>query len=130
MPEPIVIADTSCFIVLSKIGELSLLRDVYGQVFTTVEIAIEFGEVLPDWVLVKSVSDNVRQQALERQIDRGEASAIAVALESPGSTVVLDDYKARKLAKSLGVSLTGTIGIVMRAKKNGIISSIKPILEK
>lgn len=114
MPEQIVIADTSCFIILSKIGELTLLRDVYGEVLTTVENVIEFGEVLPDWVIVKAVTDKGRQGALEKQIDRGEASAIALALEFPGATIVLDDYKARRLAKSLGISLTGTVGIIIR----------------
>lgn len=130
MPEQIVISDTSCFIVLTKIGELDLLRDLYGQVFTTVDVAIEFGQTLPDWVIVGIVKDKARQKALEKQVDQGEASAIALALESPNATVVLDDFKARKLAKNLGISFTGTIGIVMRAKTKGLISSIKPILEK
>lgn len=130
MPEQIIIADTSCFIVLTKVDELELLREVYGRVTTTVDIAIEFGEVLPSWVIVKNVIDSDKQQALERQIDQGEASATALALELPNSTVVLDDYKARKVAKSLGVSVTGTIGIIMRAKSKGIIPLIKPILEK
>ncbi len=130
MPEQIVIADTSCFIILTKVNELELLRQVYGQVKTTVDIAIEFGEVLHDWVIVNMVADSERQQALERQIDRGEASAIALALESPNSTVILDDYKARQVAKGLGIKFTGTIGIIMRAKHKGIILSIKPIFRK
>ncbi|WP_373512324.1 DUF3368 domain-containing protein [Persicitalea sp.] len=130
MPEQVLIADTSCFIVLVKVNELELLHKVYGEVTTTTDIAIEFGAVLPDWVTVKRVMNSDKQQAIEKQIDRGEASAIALALESPNSTVVLDDYKARKLAKSLGVRVTGTIGVIMRAKSKGIFSVIKPILEK
>jgi predicted nucleic acid-binding protein len=49
MPK-IIISDTSCFIILTKIGELELLHKVYGQITTTIDIAIEFGEALPDWV--------------------------------------------------------------------------------
>jgi len=47
MPKTI-IADTSCFIILSNIGELELLKDVYGHVTTTVDIAFEFGDTLPE----------------------------------------------------------------------------------
>ena len=64
------------------------------------------------------------------QIDKGESSAIALALEIPHSTVILDDYKARKIAERLGISFTGTVGVIIRAKLNGIVPSIKPLLEK
>jgi len=67
---------------------------------------------------------------LELQIDKGESSAIALALETPDSVVILDDYKARKIAERLGVTLTGTIGVIIKAKLNGTIPSIKPIIEK
>ncbi len=63
-------------------------------------------------------------------IDRGESSAIALALETPDSTIILDDYKARKIAHQLGLVFTGTLGVIIKAKLNGIITSIKPVLEK
>lgn len=126
----IIISDTSCFIILSKIGEMDLLEKVYGQVITTEEIAIEYGETLPVWVEVVSVKDKMRQQLLEFQIDKGESSAIALALEIPESTIILDDFKARKVAKQLGLTITGTLGVIIKAKLLGKIESIKPILEK
>ncbi len=64
------------------------------------------------------------------QVDKGEASAIALALETPGSTIILDDYKARKIAAQLGISFTGTIGVIIIAKLTGFIPSIKTVLEK
>jgi len=129
MPKTI-ISDTSCLIVLTNIGELDLLRKVYDSIVTTVDIAVEFGEPLPEWVIIEKVADKYRQQLLEMQIDRGESSAIALALETPDSTVILDDYRARKIAEQLGVSYTGTFGVIIKAKLNGAISSIKPILKK
>ncbi len=129
MPKTI-ISDTSCFIILTNIGELELLHKVYGEIITTIDIATEFGETLPDWVEIKKVTDTYKQRLLELQIDRGESSAIALALEIPGSTVILDDYKARKIASRLGINYTGTIGVIIKAKLLGIIPSIKPILEK
>lgn len=64
------------------------------------------------------------------QIDKGESSAIALALETPGSTIILDDNKARKIANQLGLTFTRTIGIVVKAKLVGHIPSIKPIIAK
>jgi len=129
MPK-IIISDTSCFIVLINIGELDLLHKVYGQITTTLDIAAEFGEILPDWIEIKSVNDKYKQKLLEMQIDKGESSAIALAIETPDSTLILDDCKARKIAEQLGLSYTGTIGVIIKAKLMGIISSIKPLLER
>ena len=125
-----IISDTSCFIILTNIGELELLHKVYGQIITTPEIAHEFGEPLPAWVEIAEVKDKYRQNILELQIDKGESSAIALALETTDSTVILDDYKARKIAERLGITLTGTIGVIIKAKLNGTIPSVKPLLEK
>lgn len=126
----IIISDTSCFIILSNIGELELLQKLYGQVFTTLDIAIEYGEKLPEWVEIATVADLQKQQLLEMQIDKGESSAIALALEYSNSTIILDDYKARKIAERLGIPFTGTIGVIIKAKLKGIIPSIKPLLAK
>ncbi len=52
MPKTI-ISDTSCFIILTKIGELDLLAKSYGNVITTIEVATEYGEFLPEWVEIK-----------------------------------------------------------------------------
>jgi len=125
-----IISDTSCFIILSNIGEMGLLCKVYSEVTTTPEIADEFGEKLPEWVIVSKVKDAAYQRILELQIDKGESSAIALALETPDSIVILDDYKARKIANSLNLPYVGTIGVIVKAKLLGIIPSIKPILDK
>jgi predicted nucleic acid-binding protein len=125
-----IISDASCFIVLSNIGEMELLHSLYSNVVTTPEIADEFGEKLPEWVIVSTVKDMTCQQVLELQIDKGESSAIALALETSDSVLILDDYKARKVAQSLNLSYIGTIGVIIKAKLSGIIPSVKPILNK
>jgi len=125
-----IISDTSCLIILSNIGEIELLKKVYGHVLTTVDIADEFGDKLPDWIEIVTVKDKIRQQLLEMQIDKGESSAIALALETTENTLILDDYKARKVAEQLGLNFTGTIGVIIKAKLSGEIESIKPILSK
>lgn len=123
-----IISDTSCLIILSNIGELELLHKLYGNITTTLDIATEYGEVLPEWIEIVNPADISKQRLLELQIDKGESSAIALALEIHDSTIILDDYKARKIASQLGLTYTGTIGIIVKAKLQGLIPSIKPIL--
>ena len=125
-----IISDTSCLIILSNIGELDLLHKVYGSILTTFEIAEEFGEHLPEWIEIVEVKDKIRQQVLELQIDKGESSAITLALEIPDSTLIIDDYKARRIAEQLHLSYTGTIGVIIKAKLIGILPSIKPVINK
>jgi predicted nucleic acid-binding protein len=126
----VIISDTSCLIILTNIGELELLRKLYGQITTTLDIASEYGDSLPEWIEIVNVTDKSKQQILELQIDKGESSAIALALEIPNSTIILDDYKARRIANQLGLNFTGTIGIIVKARLQGHIPSIKPILAK
>lgn len=130
MPNRVIISDPSCLIVLSKIEQLDLLQTVYGTIYTTQDIAMEFGEQQPKWIEICKVADIDKQRVLEIQIDKGESSAIALALESPNSTIILDDFKARKIADHLGLSYTGTIGVIVKAKLDGKILSIKPLLDK
>jgi len=126
----VVISDTSCLIILEKIGELNLLHKLYENVITTPQIAEEFGTELPFWIEIKEVSDKQKIKILETNLDKGEASAIALALEYENSLLILDDQKARKLATQLELTYTGTLGIIIAAKKKQIIPSIKPFIEK
>jgi len=97
----IVIADTSCFIVLEKIQQLPILQKIYLEVITTPEIQIEFANPLPNWVSIQSAKNSNLQQELESKLDRGEASAIALGLELPNSTIVLDDQRLVKLQNNI-----------------------------
>lgn len=130
MRDIIVIADTSCLIILSEIDELNLLRRLYGKILVTDEIAAEFKEPLPDWIILTKVNNKQKQYVLELQVDKGESSAIALAMELKDSLLILDDYKARKIAEQLGLSYTGTLGIIIKAKLTGLTPSVKALLEK
>jgi predicted nucleic acid-binding protein len=81
-------------------------------------------------VEVAKVANLDKQYFLETQIGKGESSAIALALETPDCMLVLDDYKARKIAAELGLPHTGTLGVIIKAKLIGVIPSVKPILQK
>ena len=126
----VVISDTSTLILFHKINELNLLQKVYGELITTSEVAIEFGENLPDWISVVDVIDKKYQLFLETQVYKGEASAIALASEFDNVLLLLDDLKARKLAMKLNFKITGTLGIIHKAKQMELIEFVKPIIDK
>ena len=67
---------------------------------------------------------------LETQVDYGEASAIALAAEYDDVLLLLDDLKARKLALRLKFKITGTLGVIHKAKQLSIITKVKPIIDK
>ncbi len=128
MPK-IVIPDTSTLILFYKIGHFDLLEKVYGKLLTTPEIAKEFGEELPNWIKVQSVTDKKYQNFLKTQLDLGEASAIALANELDNTLLLLDDLKARKLAVRLNFRITGALGIIHKAKQMAIIGRVKPLID-
>ncbi len=129
MPE-IIISDTSCIILLQKIGQLELLPKLYSQIFVTSLILKEFGGDLPAEIVVRDAQDLNLIRTLSLTVDQGEASAIALAFEIDDSILVLDDRKARKFASSLGLKLTGTLGILLKAKHLGVLPSMKQILDE
>lgn len=63
-------------------------------------------------------------------MDRGEASALAFAIEQDDCLLIIDDLKGRKYAQQLGVKITGSLGVIIDAKLSGHIQSVKSILEK
>ena len=130
MPNIIVIADTSCLIALSKIEAIELLKELYEEIYITEEIALEFGESLPEWIRIENVKNKTYQQLLDLYLDLGEASAIALALEKVDVLLILDDLKGRKEAEKLGFKITGTLGILFKAKKVGLIPELKSYIEK
>jgi len=123
--QEIIIADTSCLITLTRIGELNLLERLWHRIWITPEVAREYGGGLPDWIGIKEVEDKLRQRHFESVLDIGEASTIALALELPNSMVIIDEAKGRKVARENGVPIIGLLGILIQAKKQGLIQDVR-----
>jgi predicted nucleic acid-binding protein len=126
---PKLISTTSCLIVLSNVGQLDVLPGLYGTLIITPEVAAEFGQPLPEWVQVVSVSDSDKIQMIQGTLDLGEASTIALAIETADSLMILDDKKARRVAQDLDLQLTGTLGVIAKAYKGGLIFDIAKLIE-
>lgn len=125
-----VIADTSCLIIFDKIDEFKILKGVYNEVITTPEVLGEFGKPLPGWIIIEPVKDKKYQRFMEAQLDLGESSVIALAVEKGDVTLILDDLRARKLSRRLGLKYTGSLGVINKAKEIGVIDKIRPLIDK
>lgn len=122
------VSDSSCIIALAKIGRLDLLSKSFNTVSLPPAVQDEFGQNI-DWLIVKSIRNKALVNSLKTQIGDGEAEAIALAMELADVFIVLDDKKARRIAKQLELKVIGTVGLLLRAKKKSIVTEIKPILD-
>jgi predicted nucleic acid-binding protein len=126
----VIISDTSALIALYDIGEMELLPKIFDEIWVTPEVELEFNPTLPDWISVKPVKNQALKNEFEKAVDPGEASAIALAIETPGSQLLLDDKQGRKLAAAHHLPIIGTLGLLIEAKKRGVILEVRPYLEK
>jgi predicted nucleic acid-binding protein len=124
-----VITDTSVLIHLQNINRLKILRDIYQEITITPEISKEFGKPLPSWIKTETIKDKKYQDIINTQLDLGESSAIALAIEHNDSLLILDDLKERKLAQRIGLTFTGTLGVVNKAKELGLVDKIRPLID-
>lgn len=123
-----IVTDSTCLIGLERIGQLEILPVLFEPVLIPPEVQREFGLLLP-WLTVETPTDHALVTALKMLVDNGEAEAIALAHQR-GLRIILDDRRARSVGKRLGVSLIGTVGVLVRAKRSGVIPSLKAILQE
>ncbi len=126
----VIIADTSVLIALTNINELEILQKVYKTIAITPEVLNEFGETIPKWIKVEEVKDRKKIDILKLELDKGEASSLALAIEKNNCLLIIDERKGRKIAKRIGLNIIGLLGVLIKAKEQNIFSEIKPILEK
>lgn len=124
----IAVSDSACLIGLERIGRLDILSQSFETVFIPPAVQNEFGYSF-DWLVVKPLQNTDMARALQTQIDEGESEAITLAVELGNVLVVLDDKKARRIARQMDLKIIGTVGLLLRAKKKGIISEVKATLD-
>ena len=123
------VTNSTCLIGLERIKRLDILTQVFDTVLAPPAVAKEVQASL-DWLKVQTVANPSVVTALRTQMDEGEAEAIALALELSDVLLILDDKKARRVAQQMGMKVIGTVGMLLRAKRQGIITEVKPLFTK
>ena len=125
-----IISDSSCLISLTNINKLDILKKLFKEIIITPEVAAEYKEPLPDWIIKKDVNHkDLTIKIKESGLDIGESSSIALAMETKNSVLILVDDPARKFALKLGLKITGTIGVISQAYDQGHIESYESVCE-
>ncbi|WP_277485660.1 DUF3368 domain-containing protein [Catalinimonas alkaloidigena] len=106
-----------------------MLEKVYGKIGITEVVAKEFNRPIPEWIDIYSLKTSL-PASLKNALDPGEASAIALTKEYPNSLLIIDELKGRRVAKALGIEITGSLGVILAAKNKGLIPTVLPIIEK
>ncbi len=121
------VTNSACVIALERIGQLDLLPRVFARVFAPPAVRSELRTAAP-WLTIQAPASAPLVTALATQLGAGEAGAIALALEIGDAPVILDDKKARAVARRAGLSVIGTLGVLLLAKRQGILPRIEPVL--
>jgi len=124
-----VISDSACLIVLDRIDRIPLLYNLYDKIYIPDAVQKEFGKGI-EGLVVKTVQNTSLVKALRMTLGAGESESIALALELPDSIIVLDDHQARQAALEMGLAITGTIGMLLKAKEAGIVGDVRSVLDE
>ncbi len=136
----IVVSNTSPLTNLAAIGQFALLRELYNELHIADGVWDELnagGKRWPgrdevaaaNWVQRHTVQNQALVIALRRDLDRGEAESIALALELSADLTILDEAEGRHAAQRLGLHITGTVGVLLEAKSKGAVRLVRPHLD-
>jgi uncharacterized protein len=138
MPLKPVILNNTPLVALHLLGQWSLLHQLYGKVLIPTAVEREF----------LAVARNERKQALHTapwlhttptslhpllkhtKLDEGESAVLSLALQQDARLVIIDEQRGRVVAKKLGLSFTGTLGVLLAGKRKGFIPVIAPLLHQ
>lgn len=136
-----IIVNSTPLISLALLGELDLLRKIFGEV--TIPRAV-YDEVITrgenktgyknltaiDWFRVSEVVHQELKRSIMVELDEGEAEVICIAKDQGVRRVCIDEFAGRRYAKLLGLEVIGTLGVLLVAKKKGYVPQIRPCIDK
>ena len=138
---PRVIVNSTPLIVLSNINKLDILRALYSQIYIPQAVynevtkktdsACKLVKQNSDWIHVCTITNESEKLMYRAKLHAGEVEVMILAQEEPSADlVIIDDNAAKKTAKYLGLKVTGTLGILLKAKKLNLIDKLEPIMNE
>ncbi|MBW6534920.1 MAG: DUF3368 domain-containing protein [Mariniphaga sp.] len=135
MPE--IVSNTTPLISLLKIDKLNLLKEIYRKISVPNAVfkELEQGKQKAyyqdiskiNWIRIVDIKNKEIGQFLF-DLDEGEAEAIILAKELNADLLILDEKLGRDYAKKLNIKITGTLGVLLKAKEMGLIDSVRELL--
>lgn len=136
-----VVVNTTPLIALSHVGQLDILKKLYGEIIIPEavyrELSVKKDSICKkavdralDWIQVDKIKNQMAKAMYKTQLHDGEVEVMILAKEIAADVVIIDDANAKKHAKYLGLPVTGTLGVLIKAKQNGYIDELKPVLQQ
>ena len=130
-----VVANTTPLIALADIGCLELLQKLYGEIWIPEAVLEEVKSepartavINSKWINVQTITNIDDRKLYKARLHAGEVEVMILAEEINADLLIIDDNTAKKTAKFLGMTVTGTLGVLLRAKREGYIEKIKPLI--
>ncbi len=132
-----VLANTTPLIALANINRLELLHNLYGTIIVPQAVMDEIIREparqrvrASSWIHVESIHNESQKELFRARLHAGEVEVIILAREQNADLVIMDDDAAKKTAKFFGLSVTGTLGVLIKAKMEGYIEKVEPIMDE
>ena len=135
-----VIVNSTPLILFSSINQLGLFKEIYGEIVIPRAVYAEVTAKADsacqnlknnfDWIKVEPIKNPLQKKMYQAKLHDGEVDVMILAQEEPkADLVILDDNAAKKTAKYLGLTVTGSLGVLIKAKKLKLIESVKPFMD-
>jgi len=135
----IIVSNATPVIAFSRINRLELFRQITGTITIPQEVEKELYEHerkdVPaldrnNWIKVRKVKSLASVELLLSSLDKGEAEVIVLSQELGAGLVIIDELTARKVAIMMGLPIIGVVGLLIQAKRSGLIKEVKPLLDE
>lgn len=137
---PNVVVNSTPLIVLCGIGKLEILRELYRELLIPVAVYQEVTAVKDsacmqimaqrNWIHVEKIQNETEKKMYRAKLHAGEVEVMILAQEQKADLVIIDDNAAKKTAKYLGLTVTGSLGVLLKAKQVGLIERVRPLLSE
>ena len=136
-----IVSDTTPISNLLHIDKIFLLAELFDAVYIPKAVANEVNMAFSDFgewrksleggqIIIQPVLNTMLSKQMTPLLHQGEAEAISLALEKKAKLCLIDDKDGRIIAQSNNLPITGTLGILLKAKKTGLVSSVKPLIDE
>ena len=127
-----IVCNSSVLIALDKVGILHILKSFFKEILIPKAVRKEvFGRrKLPAFIKCIEISEPIALKVLKSNLEAGESEAICLYEEIDASLLIIDDIEGRRVAERLGINITGTLGVLLLAKREKLIDAIKPLLDE
>lgn len=136
-----IVVNSTPLIALNKIGKLYLLKSIYGEIIIPYAV---YEEVIVEsnsrdtndfikesgFIKIMEIKNHEAKKLFVTSLHKGEVEVMILAKELDADLCIIDDLLARRYAKYYNLTITGTIGVILKAKELCIIGAVKPIINE